>query len=240
MSARLEELDWRTTPMGVLSLRRRRDPLSGVDVFEVKLDDDYLMSSLYTVAEVEVARLALAQVLGAELDVAVGGLGLGYTAQEVLADPRVRSLTVVERLGEVVDWHRRGLVPVGSVLTADPRCSIVEGDFFSLAGSPGGLDPRTPGRLFHAVVVDIDHSPRHLLHPSHAPFYEVEGARRLAEQLHPGGVFTLWSNDPPDEEYLAVLREVFVDVSAQVVSFPNPLQGRDATNTVFLARTASL
>ncbi len=239
MSARLEELDWRPTPMGVISLRRRRDPLSGADVYEVKLDEDFLMSSLYTVAEVEVARLALAQVQGEDLDVVVGGLGLGYTAQEVLADPRIRSLTVVERLGEVIDWHRRELVPVGAVLNADVRCTLVEGDFFALAGVPGGLDPRTPGRLFHAVVVDIDHSPRHLLHPSHAVFYEVDGVRRLAEHLHPGGVFALWSNDPPDEEYLAVLREVFVDVSAQVVSFANPLQGREATNTVFLARKPS-
>ena len=240
MSARLEELDWRPTPMGVISLRRRRDPLSGVDVYEVKLDEDYLMSSLYTVAEVEVARLALADVHGEDLDVVVGGLGLGYTAQEVLADPRVGSLTVVERLGEVIDWHRRELIPVGAVLNADTRCTLVEGDFFALAGAAAGLDPRNPGRRFHAVVVDIDHSPRHLLHPSHAAFYETDGVRRLADHLHPGGVFTLWSNDPPDEEYLGVLREVFVEVRAVVVSFANPLQDRDATNTVFIARKASV
>ena len=239
MSARLEELDWRPTPMGVISLRRRRDPLSGVEVYEVKLDDEYLMSSLYTAAEVEVARLALAHVPGDALDVVVGGLGLGYTAQEVLADPRVGSLTVVERLGEVIDWHRRGLVPVGPVLTADPRCSLVAGDFFALVDASGGLDPRTPGRRFHAIVVDIDHSPRHLLQPAHAGFYDLDGTRRLAEHLHPGGVFTLWSNDPPDEDYLAVLSEVFVEVSAEVIRFANPLQGRDATNTVFVARKAS-
>ena len=76
MSARFEELDWRPTPMGAISLRRRRDPLSGKDVYEVKLDDDFLMSSLFTVAEVEVARIALADLPGAGLDVAVGGLGL--------------------------------------------------------------------------------------------------------------------------------------------------------------------
>ena len=58
--ARFEELDWRPTPMGEISLRRRRDPLTGTDVFEVKLDDDFLMSSLFTAAEVELARLALA------------------------------------------------------------------------------------------------------------------------------------------------------------------------------------
>lgn len=237
MSARFEELDWRSTPLGEISLRRRRDPLVGKDVYEVKLDDDFLMSSLFTVAEIEVARLALTELPGAGLDVVVGGLGLGYTAQTVLEFPTVRSLVVVETLGEVIEWHVRGLIPIGVSLTADARCRLVHGDFFAMVGA-SGLDPETPGRLFHAIIVDIDHSPRHLLHPSHAGFYESAGVRRLADHLHPGGAFALWSNDPPDEDYQAVLAEVFADVRAEIVSFHNPLQGRDATNTVYVARTA--
>lgn len=120
MSARFQELDWRMTPLGAISLRRRRDPFFGVDVYEVKLDDDFLMSSLFTVAEVEVARLALAELSGASLDVAVGGLGLGYTAQTVLESANVRSLVVVEALAEVIEWHQRGLVPVGPSLSGSP------------------------------------------------------------------------------------------------------------------------
>ena len=94
MSARFEELDWRETPMGAISLRRRREPQLGVDVFEAKLDDDFLMSSLFVVAEVELARLGLAALPGERLDVLVGGLGLGYTAVTALEDPRVGSLVV--------------------------------------------------------------------------------------------------------------------------------------------------
>jgi spermidine synthase len=236
MSARFEELDWRETPMGAISLRRRRDPGSGEDVFEVKLDDDFLMSSLFTVAEIEVARLALADLSGEGLDVVVGGLGLGYTAQTVLEDPRVASMLVVETLGEVIDWHERGLIPVGATLTSDPRCRLIQGDFFAMVKG-SGLDPETPDRRFDAIVVDIDHSPRHLLHPGHAGFYEPAGARRLAEHLRPGGVFSLWSNDPPDADYRAVLAEVFREVTAEIVSFHNPLQDRDATNTVYVARS---
>lgn len=235
MSARFEELDWRPTPLGEISLRRRRDPLVGKDVYEVKLDDDFLMSSLFTVAEIEVARLAMAELSGSSLDVAVGGLGLGYTAQTVLEYANVRSLVVVEALGEVIEWHVRGLIPVGASLTSDLRCRLVHGDFFAMTGG-SGFDPEAPGRRFHAVIVDIDHSPRQVLHPSNAGFYEAPGVRRLADHLHPDGVFALWSNDPPDEDYQAVLAEVFADVRAEVVSFHNPLQGRDATNTVYIAR----
>ncbi|MBA2772952.1 MAG: spermidine synthase [Nocardioidaceae bacterium] len=235
MRVRLEELDWRQTPLGAISLRRRRDAASGQDVYEVKLDDDYLMSSLFTVAEVEVARLALAGLPGADLDVAVGGLGLGYTAQAVLEDRRVGSLLVVEALGEVIEWHRSMLVPAAATLTSDPRCQLVHADFFAMVSGIPGLDPKTPGRRFHAVIVDIDHSPRHLLHPSHAGFYTAAGTLRLARHLHPGGTFALWSNDPPDVDYQRVLAEVLLDVRAEVVTFPNPLQGRQATNTVYLA-----
>jgi spermidine synthase len=236
MTARFEELDWRETPMGAISLRRRRDPGGGEDVFEVKLDDDFLMSSLFTVAEIEVARLALAELSGDGLDVAVGGLGLGYTAQTVLQDPNVASLLVVETLGEVIDWHERRLIPVGAVLTSDPRCRLVHGDFFAMVES-AGLDPKTPDRQFDAIIVDIDHSPRHLLHPSHAGFYESAGMSRLADRLAPGGVFSLWSNDPPDAAYQEVLSGVFAEVTTEVVRFHNPLQDRDATNTVYVARS---
>jgi hypothetical protein len=46
MSLCFEELDYRPTPIGVPSLRRRRGLSLGVDVFEIKLGDEYLMSSL--------------------------------------------------------------------------------------------------------------------------------------------------------------------------------------------------
>lgn len=238
MSVRFEELAWSPTPIGEVSLRRRRDPATGIDVYEVKLGDEYLMSSMFTVAEIEVARLALARIDGPALDVAVGGLGLGFTAQAVLADQRVRELLVVDLLEPVISWHQRGLVPVGPVLTADPRCRLVHGDFFAMADG-AGFDPDRPGRTYDAVVVDIDHSPRHVLADDNASFYGAAGVQRLAAHLRPGGVFSLWSNDPPDEAYLAVLSGAFVDVVAEVVSFANPLQDRPATNTVYLATKAT-
>ncbi|MFF9632024.1 polyamine aminopropyltransferase [Streptomyces fradiae] len=242
MTARFEEIDWRPTPMGDISLRRRRDPVSGTDVHEVKLGDAFLMSSLFTAGEIALARLGLARLPatgpGAPgLDVVVGGLGLGYTAQAVLEDPRVRSLLVVEALGEVIDWHRRGLVPLGAGLASDARCRFVHGDFFAMAADSGGLDPQAPARRFHAVLLDVDHSPRHVLHPRHAALYEPAGLRALTERLHPGGVFALWSNDPPDDAFTTVLAGVFAEAEAAVVDFPNPLQGGTSSNTVYVART---
>ncbi|TDB70237.1 spermidine synthase [Micromonospora sp. KC723] len=236
MGARFEELAWRETPIGAISLRRRRDPAAGVDVYEVKLDDEFLMSSLFPVAEIELARLGLAPLAGDALDVVVGGLGLGYTARTALEDPRVRSLVVVEAIEDVIDWHRRQLLPFAAGLAPDPRTRFVRADFFAAVAGGAGLDPDQPGRRFHAVLLDVDHSPRHLLHPSHAPFYTPDGLRRLADLLHPEGVFALWSDDPPDAGFGAALAEVFPAWQAHVVPFANPLTGGQSANTVYVAR----
>src|SRR3954451_11345129 len=189
MSLSFEELDFRPTPMGVLSLRRRRRPMSDVDVYEIKLGDEFLMSSQFTVAEIELARLGLAALDRKNLDVVVGGLGLGYTARAVLENSSVRSLIVVDALGEVIEWHEQGLLPLGEQLTGDPRCRLVHADFFAMSHSAEGFDPLAPGRRFDAVLVDIDHSPQNLLHPRHATLYRPEGLQRLAAHLKPGGVF---------------------------------------------------
>jgi len=240
MSVNFEELDFRPTPMGVLSLRRRRQPSSGIDIYEIKLGDEFLMSSLFTVAEIELARLGLAALARTNLDVVVGGLGLGYTASAVLENPEVRSLLVVDALAEVIEWHEQGLLPLGRQFTGDPRCRLVHGDFFALAHAAAGFDAEQSGRRFDAVLVDIDHSPRNLLHPRHAALYQPEGLARLSQHLNPGGVFALWSNDPPDAAFEQVLAGAFATSATHVVTFDNWRGDHDASNTVYVGVKAEL
>ena len=238
MSKLFEELDFRRTPLGDLSLRRRIvPPLGDLEVFEVKLGDAFLMSSLFHEVEVALADLGLAALAPGQWDVVVGGLGLGYTALAALANAQVRSLVVVEALDAVIEWHRHGLVPLGEKLTVDPRCRFVNADFFALARSNAGFDLAQPGRRFDAVLLDIDHSPRNLLNASHADLYDPAGLRALAAHLRPGGVFAMWSDDPPDETFQRALVEVFGRAESHVVSFSNPLLERDSASTVYVARS---
>ena len=238
MSVNFEELDYQRTELGELSLRRRRMPsLPDTDVFEIKLNESFLMSSLFNKVEIALADLSLAELEGSEFDVVVGGLGLGYTARAALENQAVRSLLVIDALQPVIDWHRRGLVPLGGQLTADPRCRFLRGDFFAAVNSES-LDPKNPGKKFHAILLDIDHSPRNLLHPRHRSFYDAEGLRHLARHLIPDGVFAMWSDDPPDEQFFQALDHAFADVRAHVVTFPNPLEERDCASTVYVARVA--
>ena len=226
VSIRLEELDFQQTAMGDLTLRRRTDATLG-DIYEVKLGDEYLMSSLFTVAEEELARLGLAASVGDDLAVLVGGLGLGYTAIAALRDARVASMTVIDTMPAVIDWHERGLLPVSETLTGDARTKLVLDDFFQVMRD-------APATTYDAILLDVDHSPRHQLDPSHADLYTVEGLQRLARHLEPSGAFALWSDDPPDAPFLDTMAAVFGDPVAHVVDFPNPVTGGTSSNTVYV------
>ena len=112
-----EEIDSQESPIGEISLRRRRIPAFGErDIYEVKLGDEFLMSSMFYAAEEALSTLGLAAVQGEGLRVVVGGLGLGYTAVKALEDARIAELLVVEALDTVIGWHRDELVPLGRVL----------------------------------------------------------------------------------------------------------------------------
>ena len=230
---KIEELAYHKTPLGELILRRRLETLlQNTEVFEVKLGDEFLMSSLFTTGERELSRLGLAGLQG-ELDVIVGGLGLGYTAAAALENKMVRFLLVIDLFQEVIDWHKNKLVPLGEILSEDERCEMRQGDFFELART--GFDVFEKERKFDAILLDIDHTPTHFLNQKNESFYGAEGLESLCRQLKTGGAFALWSNDPADENFTKHLESVFGAATAQTVEFANPYTNSVSVNSVYIA-----
>ncbi len=119
---------------------------------------------------------------------------------------------MVEALAPVIDWHRRGLLPVSGALVGDPRTLLTRADFFAVVGGRSEAAGVTDSR-FDAVLLDIDHTPSHVLHESHRWFYTPAGLDRMRELIEPGGVLGVWSDDPPDKDFLTALRAAYVDVS---------------------------
>jgi spermidine synthase len=236
MSALFEEIAWRQTPIGELALRRRRLHSGGEDIWEIKLDEGYLMSSQFVAGEIALATLALEMVEGKELDVIVGGLGLGYTAEAALADHRVSRLTVVELIPEVIEWHVERKLPLGEAVAGDPRCRLLQGDFFAMSRTPGGFEEDRAPRSYDAVLVDIDHSTRHLIDARSASFYDAPALADLAAQLKPGGVFALWSSEAEDAAFLDAMKATFTDVRAERVEFDHPHRSEPAFNIIYLGR----
>ncbi len=234
-----EELDFRPTPIGDLMLRRRRSmQLGGLDIYEVKLGEYFLMTSLFHEAEVQLSRLGLGALDKKNLDVVVGGLGLGYTAVAALEDPRVSSLVVVEYLEGVIEWHQKGVVPLGKTLDRDTRCRFVNADFFALSQDVSkSFDPESPAKKHDAILLDIDHTPANVLHQTNTRFYTEEGLTELARHLNPGGVFGLWADGFPVDSFTNILGRVFKSVAAHTITFDNPLTGGKSEGAVYVAQS---
>ncbi len=236
MAFHFKELDFQSTPLGDISLRMRAEPrLDGKILYEVKLGDEFLMSSLFPEAEIQLAKLALKNLEGNNLGIVVGGLGLGYTAAAALEDSRVANIRVIDVMVPVIEWHQRGLVPLGDKLSQDARCELVLGDFFSIATRPScGFYDQEPEKLTDAILLDIDHSPSHWLNQENSTFYSPSSLNAMAKKLKSGGVFGLWSNDPPDNEFQQLLGSIFNKVESHIISFANPFREQESTNTVYL------
>jgi hypothetical protein len=108
--------------------------------------------------------------------------------------PRAASQRVVEMLDAVADRHDAGLVPLDTPLSADDRCQIIRDDFFVLARSGPGFDADNRGRQFHAILIDIDHTPDWLLDARSGGFYSEVRLQQLMTHLKPGSLLRLWSD----------------------------------------------
>lgn len=225
-----EELDYQTTAIGELVLRRRTSPALGDEIiYEVTIDGEMLMSSTVNASERALARLALEGRDDRPLDVLVGGLGLGWTAAAALEYSNVRKLVVVELLAPVITWHRRRLVPLADTLLDDPRCVLAAGDFFE------HVTQASSRQLYDAILLDIDHAPDCLLHQRHGGFYSTEGLQNMARCLRPGGVFALWSAWKPQDAFFELLASVFPFVQSHEVSFFNPHVNQNDSNWIIVA-----
>jgi len=222
-------LAYEDTPLGPLCLRRR-ELLSapGTVVTEVTLNHQFLMSSLHNESERALARIAREWHGGRGLDVLVGGLGLGYTAQAALQSDRVARVTAVELLPQVIAWLEGGLVPLSAELEGDQRFAAVEGDVYARL-----MDP--PGERFDLILIDVDHAPDDRLDEANGLFYTVEGLRRARRHLRPGGVLGVWSY-AESSPFSRALRTVFDDVRVEPVTFYVAMVEEERTDWLFFAR----
>lgn len=225
----LEILAYEQTPLGALCLRRR-ELLSqpGSVVTEITLDHELLMSSRYTASERALARVALEMRPGSELEVLVGGLGLGYTAREALKSSRVARVEAVEYLPQVLQWLERGLGPLSGELESDPRFTPVRGDVYARLADP-------PSERFDLILIDVDHSPDERLGGASAAFYTEEGLDQARRHLAPGGVLGVWSY-AESSSFSRALRTVFDEVRVEPVTYFNHLADQEVTDWLFFGR----
>jgi spermidine synthase len=227
-----EVLEATDTPIGMIYLSRRSFLGKPQDhIFEIHIDGALLMSSLNPVSERALSHLALRLHHGREgLRVLIGGLGLGYTAQAALQDSRVESVRIVDKMAFVIDWMKKGLLPLSDLLST-PKVQLVQDDVY--ANLLGPADD-----TYDLILIDVDHEPDRPLDPSSAPFYTIEGQRQVAKHLAAGGVLGVWSASD-HEGFFETLGEVYPQTSREYISWTNDYEGETSqsfNNVVFLAK----
>ncbi|WP_134764815.1 hypothetical protein [Nocardioides sp. 1609] len=181
---------------GELVLRERRpgpDDAGAPTALELRANGVFVMDTREVATEQALATAALTVVADPRA-VAVGGLGLGFTMHQVLADSRVETCAVVEVEQALVDWMRDGTIAHGPALLADERVSVVVAD---IAVAVAEARPAS----YDLLLLDVDNGPGYLVHDANAVLYEPPFLRSVRAMLRPGGAVAVWSAaEAPDLE----------------------------------------
>lgn len=215
------------SPRGELVLRERRTP-HGPTALELRVNGVFVMDTVETTTERELANRALAMV-DEPRRVLIGGLGLGFTLHEVLADPRVERCAVVEVEQALVDWMRDGTVPQGPALLADARATVIVADVAM------ALQEAEPA-AYDLVLLDVDNGPGYLVHDANAALYEQPALQTARRALRAGGALVVWSADATPQ-LAAAMEAVFGN--SEAVAFEVDLQGRSEKYWLYVARVTS-
>jgi spermidine synthase len=174
---------------GEVVLRRRVEDRAA-DALELRVNGVFVMDTKETTSEMELAAAAL-DLVADPRRVVVGGLGLGFTTQRVLADARVEQVKVVELESALIGWMRDGTVPHGPGLLADKRLQVVDADIVQAVAEALST--------YDLVLLDVDNGPGYLVHPSNEAVYQREFLEATRSIIDPGGALAIWAANPAPE-----------------------------------------
>ncbi|HEY0888587.1 MAG TPA: hypothetical protein VGE38_03130 [Nocardioides sp.] len=218
-----DEIARAASERGELVLRRRYD-----GTLELRANGVFVMDTAETSTERALATRALALV-ERPAQVLVGGLGLGFTLEAVLADERVEHCTVVEIEPALVGWLRDGTVPHGPALLADPRAEVVVSDVAVALR-------RSAPAAYDLVLLDVDNGPGYLVHDANAGLYQAPALTDARRATRAGGQVVVWSAAEAPE-LADTMRRVFGQV--EELPYAVTLQAREERYWLYAARVPS-
>lgn len=194
--------------------------------YVMKVNGLPLMSTKDSLSEQTMAELACLK-LPAKPRILIGGLGFGFTLRRSLelCPPNSR-VDVAELLPIIVEWNRQFLNPVNGKLLDDPRVNTHIGDVAQLLKASGK-------NRYHAILLDVDNSPKPFVQSDNAGLYNTQGIKQAKAALHPGGQVVYWSAQQ-DPAFARAVKNVFGNVQCvPAKAYPNAKQ---FSHTLFVAR----
>ncbi len=181
--------------------------------YEITIGGHFVMAASDGPTERRLAAATLGLVeKNAGVSVLVGGLGLGLTLAQTLADPRVAHVVVAELEGAVIRWNRSYLRDFNGGALFDERVTVRERDVMEVIAKHRAE--------FDAVLLDVDNGPSFLILEQNASLYGRGGVKKMRRSLVEGGVLGVWSNQP-DERLEDVLGQVFGNVGCELITDEN-------------------
>jgi len=218
-------LDTAQIPNGEGELRlMRRGAEYSIMSGAIELMNSRLSGSEKTLASMAFQRLGERR----DLQVLIGGLGMGFTLRAALAelDPGAR-VAVAELVPAVMDWARGPLAELFEGSLTDPRVTLHEADVADLIA---------PGRAcYDAILLDVDNGPGGLNRAANDSLYAADGLLASRRALAPGGVLAVWSAGP-NAEFAKRLHRTGFRVDEVRVRARGP--GRGARHVIWVASPA--
>ena len=171
------------TAEGPLTLKQRGT------TFHIVIGGRVLMTSAERRSEEALATLALTN-LPKQPRVLIGGLGMAYTLRAALdVLPGNAQVSVAELTPAVEEWCRGPMAVLTNNAVADKRVRILIGDVSRIIAeaAPGTWD---------AILLDLYEGPNAATQRRDDPFYGPAALARSRTALTPGGVLSVWSEDP--------------------------------------------
>ena len=218
-----EVLDRRVTQQGEIQLQRR-----GTGIYEIIYNGVFLMASYNDHSERLLAKATIERLppRTGGYRILVGGLGMGFTLQAVLACPQVACAVVIEIEEVITDWSRRYFSKLNGEVLEDPRVVLVHSDLFDFLS-------HTRER-FDAVLVDVDNGPNWLVLEKNKRLYERGMLRKIKRTLTPQGLLATWSAQP-DAEYSKKLNRIFP--KTETIRLREPVSSK-GVSLVYLGRAS--
>lgn len=177
--------------------------------FSIQFGDDELMGSQDHVSEKALATLTSRRLARQDGHVLVGGLGMGFTLDAVLAAWTADAfVTVSELVPQIVTWATGPLAHLFGKNLSDPRVSLRLADVYDVI-------IEQPDR-FDAILLDVDNGPDGFITAANDRLYSHDGLAAAYAALRPGGILSIWSSYP-DDIFAGRLEETGFDVDEVVL-----------------------